>query len=72
VANVFHELSPQVGERGEHTASDDVALDLAELELGLVEPRGVRRGEVHANARMTLQEIGDLCGLVAERLSAIT
>jgi hypothetical protein len=39
VADVAHELSLQIGDGCEHTASDDVTLDLAEPQLDLVESR---------------------------------
>ena len=37
------------GNGGEDAAGDDIALDLGEPQLDLVEPRGVRRREVQAN-----------------------
>ena len=40
VPDVLQELSPQVGQRREHAARNDVALDLGEPEFDLVEPRG--------------------------------
>ena len=46
VADVAHELALQVGDGSEDTSGDNVALDLAEPQLDLVQPRGVSRGEV--------------------------
>ena len=49
LTDVTHEFSLQVGNAGEHTTGDDVALDLAEPQLNLVQPRRVGRGEVQVN-----------------------
>ena len=51
VADVAHELSLEVGDGSEHASGDDVALDLAEPQLDLVEPGGVGRSEVQVNLR---------------------
>jgi hypothetical protein len=72
VADVAHEFSLQVWHRGEHAASDDVALDLGEPQLDLVEPGGVGRSEVQVNLRMSSRNSLTCPVLWAERLSAIT
>ena len=72
MADVAHELSLEIRDRSEHAASDDVALDLAEPQLDLVEPGGVGRSEVQMNLRVRFQEVFDRLLLWAERLSAIT
>jgi hypothetical protein len=60
VPDVLHELSSQVGQRREHTAGNDVALDLGEPEFNLVELRGVGRSEMQVNLRMSIQKVVDL------------
>ena len=54
MTDVAHEFSLEVGDGSEYAARDDVALDLAEPQLDLVEPRGVGRSEVQMNLRMRL------------------
>ena len=56
-------IARQLG-RAASTISRDVALDLAEPQLDLVEPGRVGRGEVHMNAGVLAQELLDLLGLV--------
>ena len=46
MADVTHQFSLQVWQRGEHASGDDIALDLGEPQLHLVEPGGVGRSEV--------------------------
>jgi hypothetical protein len=38
MTDVAHELSLEVGDGSEHAAGDDIAFDLAESQLDLVEP----------------------------------
>jgi hypothetical protein len=38
MADIAHELFLQIGDGSEHAAGDDIALDLAEPQLDLVEP----------------------------------
>jgi hypothetical protein len=41
---------------------DDLAFDLGKPDLDLVEPRGIRRGEMKLHARMLLEEVSnELC-----------
>ena len=72
LTDVAHELSLQVGHRGEDAAGDDVALDLGEPELDLVQPGRVRRSEVQVNIGVCCEEFVDRLVLCAERLSAMT
>ena len=51
MTEVAHEVSLEVGDRGEHAASDYVALDLADPPLDLVERRGIGRSEAQVNPR---------------------
>lgn len=60
-----HDLSLEIGYRGKDAARGDVAFDL-------VEPGGVRRGEVQMNAREWERNSSTRLVLCAERLSAIT
>lgn len=43
-------------DRCKDAAGDDVALDSAEPRFDLIEPRRMRRGEMHMNIRMFDQE----------------
>jgi hypothetical protein len=42
-SDVATEFASQVGNRSENAAGDDLAFDLGEPYLDLVEPRGIRR-----------------------------
>ena len=57
--NVATEFASQIRDRGENAAGDDLAFDLGEPDLDLVEPRGIGRGEVQLHARMLLQEVSN-------------
>ena len=52
VADVAHEFSAQIVERGEDASGDKIALNLGEPEFDLSEPRGVSRREVQPDARI--------------------
>ena len=62
VADVPHQLSPQVGNRGEDAAGDDVTLDLGEPQFDLVEPGRVSRRKVQVDVGVAIQKLGDLVG----------
>jgi len=64
LTDVVHEFSLQVGNGGEHTAGDDIALGLAEPQFNLVQPRRVGRSEVQVNLRMRRQEVLNRLALV--------
>jgi len=68
VPDVLHELSSQVGQRREHAAGNDVALDLREPEFNLVEPRGVGGSEVQVNIPMSIQKVFDLPRLMGREV----
>ena len=57
--DVAAEFASQVGNRREDAAGDDLAFDLGEPDLDLVEPGRVRGREVKADARMLLEELAD-------------
>src|SRR5205823_12778000 len=65
VADIAHDLSLEVGDRSEYAPSDDVALDLAEPQLDLVEPGRVRGSEVQTNLRGRFEEVFDGLALVS-------
>src|SRR6202008_2154317 len=48
---VATEFASQAGDRGDHAAGDDLAFDVDKPDLDLVEPRGIRRGEMKLHAR---------------------
>ena len=62
--DVAAEFASQVRDRGENAAGNDLAFDLGEPDLDLVEPRGISGGEVKLHARMLLQEVSDELGFV--------
>ena len=64
LTNVSHELSLQVRDGSKYAARDDVALDLAEPQLDVVQPRRVGGREVQRNLGMRHQEVLDRCALV--------
>ena len=68
LTDVTHEFSLQIRNRCEHPAGNDVALDLAEPKLDLVQPGGVRGSEVQVNLRVLLDEPSDLIGLVGREV----
>src|SRR4051794_1458043 len=69
VADVLHDLPPQISHRGEDAARENVAFNLRKPELNLIEPRRVRRREVKVHMGMLRQERSDLLGLCVARLS---
>ena len=62
--DVTTELATQVRDRGENAAGDDLAFDLGEPDLDLVEPCGIGRGEVKLHVRVLLQEVSNELGFV--------
>jgi len=62
--DVAHELAPQICSRGEDAAVDEVALDLGELEIDLVQPRGTCRREVQTHVLVQRQELAHPLGLM--------
>src|SRR5260370_39580236 len=65
LTDVSHELSLQIRDGSEYASGDDVALDLAEPQLHLIEPRRVGRREVQVNFGMHCQEVQDRFALVS-------
>jgi hypothetical protein len=68
--DVAAEFASQVGNRGEDAARDDLAFDLGEPDLDLVEPGGVSGREVKPDSRMLVEELADrlsfVCGEIVE------
>src|ERR1019366_5684505 len=62
--DVASEFASQVGNRGEDAARDDLALDLGEPDLDLIEPRRVSGREVKPDSRMLLEELADRLSFV--------
>ena len=62
--DIAHELSFEIRHRGKDATGDDVAFDLGEPQFDLVEPGGVRRGEVQMHPRILGEERLDPRGLV--------
>jgi len=63
--DVAAEFASQVGNRGEDAARDDLAFDLGEPDLDLVEPGRVRGREVKPDSRMLLEELADCLSFVS-------
>ena len=62
--DVASEFASQVGNRGEDTACDDLAFDLGEPDLNLVEPGWVSGREVKPDSRVLLEELTDRLSFV--------
>jgi len=62
--DIAAELASQVGNRGEDAACDDLAFDLGEPDLDLVEPGRVSGREVKPDSRMLLEELADRLSFV--------
>ena len=50
--DIAHQLAAEILDRGEDSSADHIALDAGEPVLDLVQPRGVRRREVHLHIAM--------------------
>ena len=57
VPDVAQELPLQIGDGSEYSARDDVAVDLAEPQLDLIQPGRVGRSEAQVNLGMHCQEV---------------
>ena len=68
VADVAPDLAREIGHRGKDTAREQVAFDLGKPELDLVEPRGIRRGEVEVHVRMVQQERPNRLGFMSRQI----
>ena len=68
LTDVSHELSFQVGDGSEYAARDNIALNLAEPQLDLVQPRRVGGREVQVNLGVCRQEVLDRCALVGREI----
>ena len=64
-ADVTHEFSSQVFDGGEDASGDDVALDLGEPDLDLIEPRRVGGSEVKLDIRVIGEELLDTSRFVS-------
>lgn len=70
-ADVFHDLALEVDLGSEDAPRDEVALDLREPDLDLVEPGGIGGCVVDVNGGVVFKEGGDTPGFMSERLSAM-
>src|ERR1700730_10877861 len=68
LTDVAHEFSLQIRDGSEYTSRDDIALDLAEPQLDLIEPRRVGRSEVQMNFGMNCQEVHNRFALVSREV----
>src|ERR1700686_1816981 len=68
LADVSQELSLQIRDGSEYASRDDVAFDLAEPQLDLIQPRRGGRSEVQVNLGMHRQEVRDRPALVSREV----
>jgi len=68
LTDVSQELFVQIRNGSEYASGDDVALDLAEPQLNLIQPRRVGRSEVQVNLGMHRQEVRDRPALVSREV----
>src|SRR5712664_4337615 len=68
LTDVSQELFVQIRNGSEYPSGDDVALDLAEPQLNLIQPRRVGRSEVQVNLGMHRQEVRDRPALVSREV----
>src|ERR1035437_9466755 len=66
--DVASEFASQVGDRGEDAARNDLAFDLGEPDLDLVEPGRVSGREVKPDPRMLLEELADRLSFVRGKI----
>src|ERR1035438_955657 len=66
--DVAAEFASQVGNRGEDAARDDLAFDLGEPDLDLVEPGRASGREVKPDSRMLLEELADRLSFVRGKI----
>jgi hypothetical protein len=59
LTDVPQELPLQIRDGSEYASRNDVALDFAEPQLDLIQPRRVGRSEVQVNLGMHRQEVRD-------------
>ena len=60
LTDVAHEFFVQVLDRCENPSRDDIALDLSEPQFDLIDPRGIRWGEMQVDVGVTGKELFDL------------
>lgn len=68
MADVAHEPCREVGDRDEDTSSNNVALDLCEPQLDLVQPGRVSRSEVQMHVWMIGEKLLDSLCLVRRKV----
>ena len=68
LTDVSQELSVQIRNGSEYASGDDVALDFAEPQRDLIQPRRVGRSEVQMNLGMHCQEVRDRPALVSREV----
>ncbi len=68
MTNVAHQFLLKVFDRREDPSSDDIALNLGEPELDLVQPGRVRRRKMQTHRRVRLQKLGHPLGLVRREI----
>src|SRR6267143_4636519 len=68
LTDVSQELFVQIRNGSEYASGDDVALDLAEPQLNLIQPRRVGRSEVQVNLGIHCQEVRDRPALVSREV----
>jgi hypothetical protein len=68
VPDIAHELAFEVRHRGKDAPGDHITFDLGEPELNLVEPGGIRWGEVQLHPGILGEECLDPCRLMRREI----
>src|SRR5712671_1087377 len=68
LTDVAHKFSLQIRNGSEYASRDDIALNLAEPQFDLIQPRRVGGSEVQVNFGMCRQEVCDRSALVSREV----
>ena len=66
--DVTDQLSGEVGDRGEDSPSDEIALDFGKPDLDLIEPTGIGRGVMDPYGWMGLEELENILGFMCAQV----
>ena len=66
--DVTDQLSGAVGDRGEDSPSDEIALDFGKPDLDLIEPTGIGRGVMDPYRWIGLEELENILGFMCAQV----
>jgi len=66
--DVTDQLSGEVGDRGEDSPSDEIALDFGKPDLDLIEPTGIGRGVMDPYRWIGLEELENILGFMCAQV----